>query len=514
MNTRRLMVAITVVVSVSTAAFAGPSTQHADFGKGPAQFLMTAEEQAKWKSIATDADAEAFETLFWARRDPTPGTPRNEFRENFDAAVKYADEHFGQKRQRGALTDRGRVLVLFGAPAKATLLRPKAAPIGSATESTNDREPMPGPTITWIYEGKSAQPGGPVQIAFVDRFNTGDFAISRGFDSAAAQRAINAAITQPNLTSAALAAQAAAPAQRPVASAPAVAPKAPVAPQPVVAATSFKTASLQEAVDAFKAGGKPAKNAWVSWGEYVTASGNYFVPMQLAVSGVPGLSAGQEVTLFGEVQDENGKTIQTFEEPVKLTDSHGDLVADHSLSLPAGKGRAFLGFAAAGKVLALASTDVTLAGSIDKDAVAVSQLILSDNIFPLSAAQKPDDPFAFGGIKVIPKGDRTFARSDELWYFFELRNPGLDPATNAPKVQVKLELVGKGPDGKPVTRTSPPREVDPQPLKGVPGQFGVGSSMPLESFKPGEYTLKVKVNDTVRKAIYNLQETFKIVEPK
>jgi hypothetical protein len=157
----------------------------------------------------------------------------------------------------------------------------------------------------------------------------------------------------------------------------------------------------------------------------------------------------------------------------------------------------------------MAQTEMNLAGTLDKDAAAISALILSNNVYPLAAAQRPTDPFAFGGIKVVPKGDKTFHPSDELWYFFELRNPGLNEQ-NVPGVQVKLEMTGKTNDGQPVQMTAPPRSVEAQELKGVPGHYGVGSSIPLASFKPGNYTLKVKVTDTVKKVSYNLSDDFKV----
>src|SRR5947207_3189362 len=177
--------------------------------------------------------------------------------------------------------------------------------------------------------------------------------------------------------------------------------------------------------------------------------------------------------------------------------------------LPAGKHTGVLGLAANGKPVSMVSTEMNLAGSIDKDAPTISSLILSNNVYPLPTAQKPTDPFAFGGIKVVPKGDRTFHQSDELWYFFELRNPGLNEQ-NAPSITVKLDLAGKSTAGKQVEMTGPPRSVDAQELKGVPGHFGVGSSIPLTTVAPGDYTLKVKVTDQVKKTSYNLSEDFKI----
>ena len=49
-------------------------------------------------------------------------------------------------------------------------------------------------------------------------------------------------------------------------------------------------------------------------------------------------------------------------------------------------------------------------------------------------------------------------------------------------------------------------------IKGVPGHYGLGNAIPLESFKSGEYTFTVKVIDTVKKASYTLSEKFTVVE--
>ncbi|NBC15866.1 MAG: GWxTD domain-containing protein [Bacteroidetes bacterium] len=52
---------------------------------------------------------------FWQRRDPTPGTQRNERMEEYYYRVAYANEEYGSLTD-GWRTDRGQVLVLFGEP--------------------------------------------------------------------------------------------------------------------------------------------------------------------------------------------------------------------------------------------------------------------------------------------------------------------------------------------------------------------------------------------------------------
>lgn len=77
---------------------------------------MTSAEQRTWRSVATETQAIDFIDLFWARRDPTPGTSPNENRVEFDRRVAYADRAFMEGKRRGALTERGRVLILLGFP--------------------------------------------------------------------------------------------------------------------------------------------------------------------------------------------------------------------------------------------------------------------------------------------------------------------------------------------------------------------------------------------------------------
>ncbi len=525
-----------LAVSVLALDAMALSAEYLDWGRGPAQFLMTKEEAAKWKTITSDDDAKAFVDLFWARRDPTAGTPRNENREEFDRRVAAADKSFPSDKKRGALSDRGKILILFGQPKKiertggernsAMPGMPGAPTIGNNSTVGGDDPFSGGDTATaaqiWTYDGEDARTyfgQGRAVLRFIDRQGKSEYTLERGGVDIAAgqQKAITRSLAQPNLT--------AAPSFAGAAAAPAAAMPVPDLPAPMP--TELTTESLKAAVTELKGATTNPwdKKGYATWGEYVTADGVYFVPVQLYVPKSAGLSASQSLTFFGVVQDETGKNVAAFEEPAKLTVSKDDLFADRSLSgLPAGKYRGYFGLAENGKPVSMASADMQLAGTLDKTASAVSPLILSNNVYPLSVAQNPDDPYAFGGLKVVPKGDRTFRTSDELWYFIELRNPGLSepaaaaegaaatPAVVTPKIQVKIDVEGTDKAGNKIRRPAPPREVDAMELKGVPGHYGLGNSIPLASFKPGDYTFNIKVIDTIKKASYTLSEKFSVVE--
>ena len=77
---------------------------------------MTKDEAKEWKKITTEAEARAFIELFWAKRNPDPTSAFNPFKADFENKVRYADEQYTWDKKRGALTDRGRVLILMGAP--------------------------------------------------------------------------------------------------------------------------------------------------------------------------------------------------------------------------------------------------------------------------------------------------------------------------------------------------------------------------------------------------------------
>jgi GWxTD domain-containing protein len=78
-------------------------------------YIITDEERAGYKSLVTDAQHEAFIEEFWQKRDPTPGTQENEFKEEHYRRIAYVNEHF-TSYVPGWKTDRGRIYITFGPP--------------------------------------------------------------------------------------------------------------------------------------------------------------------------------------------------------------------------------------------------------------------------------------------------------------------------------------------------------------------------------------------------------------
>jgi len=81
---------------------------------GAATYLATKEEKKIFKKL-DQSGKQSFLIEFWKKRDRTPNTPINEFRENYLAAKKAADERYSGFG-KGWKTDRGRILLMYGEP--------------------------------------------------------------------------------------------------------------------------------------------------------------------------------------------------------------------------------------------------------------------------------------------------------------------------------------------------------------------------------------------------------------
>ncbi len=80
------------------------------------RYLLTSEERRTFTQMFNPVSRSEFVIAFWKARDPRPETEENEFREEFERRVAFADSHFTDDEIRGSLTDRGMVFLLLGPP--------------------------------------------------------------------------------------------------------------------------------------------------------------------------------------------------------------------------------------------------------------------------------------------------------------------------------------------------------------------------------------------------------------
>lgn len=80
-------------------------------------YIITSVEKDVFLQLDSDRERELFIEAFWKQRDPTQGTPANEFREEHYQRIQHANYTFGRSAPiPGWKTDRGRFYILLGEP--------------------------------------------------------------------------------------------------------------------------------------------------------------------------------------------------------------------------------------------------------------------------------------------------------------------------------------------------------------------------------------------------------------
>ena len=128
-------------------------------------YIITNEERQAFVRLGSEAECSMFVEQFWLRRDPTPGTPKNEAREEHYRRLAYANQHFASTAMPGWSTDRGRVYITYGPPDEieshsAQRLSRPAEQGGGTTEAY--------PFDQWLYHHNDAL-GNDVLFEFVDQ---------------------------------------------------------------------------------------------------------------------------------------------------------------------------------------------------------------------------------------------------------------------------------------------------------------------------------------------------------
>jgi len=98
---------------------------------------------------------------FWKDRDPSPGTPDNEFKNEHMRRMNYANERFSvgfEDRTNGWRTDMGRIYIVYGEPNN--IERYPFTPSRPAAE-------------IWTYDHLTGQ--GQVYFLFVDETGYGEY---------------------------------------------------------------------------------------------------------------------------------------------------------------------------------------------------------------------------------------------------------------------------------------------------------------------------------------------------
>jgi GWxTD domain-containing protein len=127
-----------------------------DWSSSPEAYFLTAGERLQWNMLTSEEARARFRDEYWLRRDPTPGTERNEFQELVLSRIHAADARFAIGKTLGSRTARGLVFIVLGPPAvqRETMGPLKSSPemiapgrLGVPSEAFDNRE-----WHTWVYD--------------------------------------------------------------------------------------------------------------------------------------------------------------------------------------------------------------------------------------------------------------------------------------------------------------------------------------------------------------------------
>jgi len=510
-----------VAVLLATEAWGAGLQTYKDWNKSPEYVcLATDAEQKAWKKVTSDEDADHFIQLFWARRDPDLKTPVNEFKVVFDKRVKEADQYFAMPWIRGALTERGKLYVLFGPP-KIHSRVPGTKPQPNATITdrvdtdlgvtvrgiapANDPGTSIGESIvTFTYDAEQL-PGWAAVKSFTARFvvelskdHVAD--PGAGLVSSLEIKARTAAIKNPDLkapphykTAAEVEAE-----MKAAEAAAAEALKGPVLTAPVRQA-------LEETLSKEEAGALSLFPINVREGE-VRLEAQLFVP---APAGAPGPDARLAIL----VKNKAGEDAARLEEVTGFDTTRGGYLSSRFFTVPPGDYSVAADvFDASGKLVASAKRSIAIAAA-SKD-FSLSPVVVASSFYPVpkSAAEQA---FTRNGNHFVTKGER-FDPEDGLSFVVRVYNPAVDPASKTVKLSRSVKIKAKGSPAmdvpQPADEPIPVADSkDPSVILSVDvAAILIDSDLGKYLRKVGDYDLKVSITDEVSKKTAETSTTFTV----
>ena len=125
------------------------------------RWIVTDQERTDFLKLENAKARDEFIREFWERRNPTPGTGHNSFKDEHYRRLAFANEHFAA-RTPGWTTDRGHIYIFYGPPDEIT---PHAA---SGTTV---------PSQTWYYRRLGDNTGR--SLMFVDACRCGEYKLKK-----------------------------------------------------------------------------------------------------------------------------------------------------------------------------------------------------------------------------------------------------------------------------------------------------------------------------------------------
>jgi GWxTD domain-containing protein len=471
-----------------------PTPDDEDWANSPEAYFLTAAERREWEGLRSRESHQEFIERYWLKRDPTPGTPANEFRELVLGRIRTADARYRIEKTPGSRTRQGFAFIVFGTPSRVQEVH--AAPLPPPRRlSVGDRDTPVGftegteTTHTWTYDLERTPKvlealGVPtLSIRFVIEPNRHrDELQNPGLVNEYRERLARKSVVNPDLVPAASAL---------VAPAVTAASASTMLPLSREARALLEKATPHGALEDEK---RPMFGSAILWGDRSAAETLTWVYF-------PGKEGGAERMNFHALvrPQEGGPEILAGSQPVTpsttLPTAKPGRVVMRRLDLPPGNYSASLAVTDE-KDRPLASATLPLRiPALEKD-LAVSSLLLSAGIGPVD--KEREGTFVFGTVEVLPRADAEFSRSESLWYFIQLAN-----VEDTEKITQEIQL-RRG------VQTIASQPASPAKLQELaPGRYAFGYEIPLTGLAPGNYMLYVTVRDgaghsTLRRADFRV----------
>jgi len=487
-------------------------------------YIITDEEKKSFQGLKTDEEREQFVEGFWLRRDPTPDTEENEYREEHYRRIAYANERFASGIP-GWKTDRGKIYIEYGPPDEI-----ESHPSGGTYE--RPYEEGGGTTSTYPFEKWRYRYiegiGNDINLEFVDTTMSGEYHMTMDPSEKDAllyvpgagltmMEQMGMACKNDRFTR--------------------------------TDGTHLGTGSMPlpesmnefSRLEQFAKIQKPPAIKYKDLAAAVNSSIKYnLLPMKVRADYIPvtgssvltnitiqfdrkdlqfrqkeGVSTAS-VNIYGRITTMSRRPANWFEEAVQVNlptemlqqAVNGSEIYQKTLPLKPGRYRLNI---AAKDVVGGNQTTYEMALDVPRmedDTLSASSLILADLIEKVPTKSIGIGQFVIGTSKVRPKMDATFKRDEKLGIYLQLYNFEVDEQTKKADGTVLYEIVKTGTDEKVFEFTE-----QVSALPGGAAQVTIEKRLPLDAatFKPGDYTLKIKILDKKRNQTLNETASFKVI---
>jgi GWxTD domain-containing protein len=483
-------------------------------------YIISDEEKKAFKTLQTDEEREQFIEQFWLRRDPTPDTEENEYREEHYRRIAYANEHFASGIP-GWKSDRGMIYIKYGPPDERDQHNG-----GTETRSFQEGggETTMFPYEVWRYRYLE-NIGTNVEIEFVDPTLTGEFHMTMDPSEKDALLYIPGA----GLTLCEQMGQC---------------DKANrfnrVDGTHLGIQPGTETADMNEftRLEKFAKLQAPPPVKFKDLEAAVNSTIKYnLLPMKVRADFIPvtessvlsnitiqfdrkdlqfkqkdGVSTAT-VNIYARITSLSRRPVNWFEDVVSV-DVPSDMLQQavkgssiYQKTVPLQPGRYRLNVAAK-DIVGGNTTNFEMAldvPRIEDDQLGQSSLILADQLEKVPTRSIGTGPFVIGTSKVRPRVGETFSRDEKLGIYLQLYNFEADEKTKKPDGTIEYEIVKNGTNEKVFEYSE-----DVSAVSGGASQVVVEKLLPLRSFQPGQYTLKMKVVDKKRNQTLTPSATFTV----